>query len=351
MSHEHGETNQHLTRRRALQIGGAGAFASVLAACGSSGDSSSSAAQSKSSGSLAGDGEEYMWGLYLSTIPYWSNAQKGLDDIAKALNVKFKKVGTPTADAPAEVQAIEQGLNSNVAGLVVCAAEDQVLAPLINKQVEAGTPVVTMDAAAPSSKALSHIGTSNVQAGLDCGRRLIEAMGGSGDVLLTRATTVSAFAQREAGFRQAVEETKGKVKLAAVINDYDQSDKAVQSVGQAIQANPNVKGVMTLSAGAGLGTVQALQDANRDEVFVGVFSNDAPVYEMTKKNERLFAVAQDGYKHGFFAGLFLHIAAKKVSTPNYGYEELGLSTLPPSVDTGVNFVDGKNADSFIAGAK
>jgi ribose transport system substrate-binding protein len=337
-----------LRRRTALQLTGViggGMIASLLNV-----PSRSARADSHGRG-IMGNGEQYIWGLYLSTLHYWVNAEKGLKDIGSLLNVSFKRVGTTTPDAPAEVQALEQGISGlQVPGIIVSAAEDQVLAPFINQQIAKGIPVVTMDAPSFSSRALSHIGTSNTQAGFQCGQRLIKQMGGAGKVLLTRATTISAFALREQGFREAVKATAGKVEIVAVVNDYDQSDKSVVSIGQALQAHPDVQGVMTLSAGAGLGTVKALDQSGKQDTHVGVFSNDPETYKLTLTHPNLFAVAQDGYKMGYFAGLLIHIAHAGVSTPNYDFEKLGISPLPPSIDTGINFVDSTNANSFIAGA-
>lgn len=344
-------SSNDLTRKKALKLSASAAFMTSMFGAGDTAQSTASAATSAGAENIVGNGEEYIWGLYLSTLSYWSNAEKGMRDVGKILNVKFKRVGTTSPDAPAEVQAIQQGTSGiKVPGIIICAAEDQVLAPFINQQIARGVPVVTMDAPSFSSRALSHIGTSNVQAGLACGQRLIKAMGGSGKVLLTRATTISAFALREQGFRQAVAATSGKVTIAAVINDYDQSDKSVVSVGQALQAHPDVQGVMTLSAGAGLGTIQALDQARKHDMHVGAFSNDRATYQLTLSHPNLFAVAQDGYKMGYFAGLFIHLAHKHLSTPNYDYRKLAISTLPPTVDTGINFVDRSNAAAFVAGA-
>ena len=55
----------------------------------------------------------------------------------------------------------------------------------VNAAIDAGIPVVTMDAPSFSSKQLSYIGTSNEAAGYLCGKRLIEQIGGSGSVLVT----------------------------------------------------------------------------------------------------------------------------------------------------------------------
>jgi hypothetical protein len=48
--------------------------------------------------------------------------------------------------------------------------------------------------------------------------------------------------------------------------------------------------------------------------------------------------------------LLVHLAHARVCTPNYDYKKLGISPLPPSIDTGINFVDKTNAASFIPGA-
>lgn len=338
---------EQLSRRSLLKGGaalvGTGGLASLLAACQTSTNTNPSAA----SAGLVGNGEKYPVVIFLTTLSYWDMHFKGFADIGKALNVSFDKLGPTNADVAAEATALEQAIGQNVKGIVVGAVDDQVIGKSINKAIDAGIPVVTMDAGSLSSKA-PYVGTDNAAAGYLCGKRLIADIGGSGKILLT-TTTIAGVAkvQRVAAFKQAVAETNGAVQIVATVNDGDTAEVAVKSVGQALQAYPDVKGIMTISAGAGLGTVKAIQESGRKDIHAGVFANDQDVFKAAK-NGGLFVAAQDGYRMGLICGLFIHLAAKGIMKPNYNPKALGgRSVLPPNTDSGLHLVDASNADYFI----
>ena len=321
----------------------AGGIASLLAAC----TTSSNTTTSSSSQGLMGNGEKYPVVIYLTTLSYWDMHFQGFTDIGKALNVSFEKLGPTTADIAAEVTALDQAISQNVKGMIVGAVDDQVIGKEINKAIDAGIPVITMDAGSLSSKA-PYVGTDNTAAGYICGKRLIADMGGNGQILLTTTTIAGvAKAQRVAAFKQAVAETNGAVQIIATVNDGDTAEVALTSVSQALQAYPGVKGIMTISAGAGLGTVKAIQESGRKGIHAGVFANDQPTFQAAK-NGGLFVAAQDGYRMGVVCGLYLHLAAKGIMKPNYNTKALGgFSVLPPNTDTGLHLVDASNAANFI----
>jgi ribose transport system substrate-binding protein len=340
---DRGISRRHMVQRAAGIAALAGGLP-LLSACGSN------AADEKSSGGsgkLMGDGEEYPVVYYLTSLGYWDMHFAGLKDVGDLLNIKFKKLGPTNADIAAETLAMEQATAQNPKGMIVAAIDDSVIGKSIDKAIKKGIPVVTMDAPAFSSQQDSYIGTGNQQAGFDCGKRLIKAIGGSGTVLVTTTTVAApAKAQRLEGFKQAIAETNGKVKIAAQVDDGDVAETAAKSVGQALQAHPDVSGIFTISAGAGLGTAQAVSEAGKDKLPVLAFGNDDAAYRLTKK-QNLTMVAQDGYKMGFMCGLLIHCAAAGLIKPRYKFESLGVSALPQTVDTGIHFVDAKTADAFI----
>ena len=321
----------------------AGGIAAFLAAC----DTSTNTTPATSSQGLMGSGEKYPVVIFLTTLSYWDMHFQGFADVGKALNVSFDKLGPTNADVAAEATALEQAISQGVKGLVVGAVDDQVIGKSINKAIDAGIPVITMDAGSLSSKA-PYVGTDNTAAGYICGKRLISDIGGKGKILLT-TTTIAGVAkvQRVAAFKQAVAEANGAVQIVATVNDGDTAEVAVKSVGQALQAYPDVKGIMTISAGAGLGTVKAIQESGRKDLHAGVFANDQDTFKAAK-NGGLFVAAQDGYRMGAICGLYVHLMAKGILKPNYDTKALGgFSVLPPNTDTGLHLVDSSNADYFI----
>ena len=329
-----------VTRRNILRGG-------VLAGAATMAGATSIAAFAADEGSLMGNGEVYPVAFFNTSLSLWNMHFAGLEDVGKIFNITFQKFGPTGPDIAASVLALEQATALNPPGMIVGAIDDVIIGKSINKALDLGIPVVTMDAGSYSSRQLSYIGTSNESAGYECGKRLIEAVGGEGSLLVTTTTIAGpAKLDRLKGFKRALDETNGKVTIAGTVEDGDQAEKAVTAVGQGLQAYPDIKGVFTISAGAGLGTAQAMRQAGKTDIPTVAFGNDEASYRMTKE-QNLTMVAQDGYKMGFMSGLLIHLAAKKLSTPRYNYTALGKSVLPPNVDTGFTFVDASNADSFL----
>ena len=145
-------------------------------------------------------------------------------------------------------------------------------------------------------------------------------------IVSTTQTGAPAKIQRLQGFKQALEETGGKVKIAVIVEDNDRAEKAVTSIGQALQAHPDAKAVFTISAGAGLGTAQAVRQAGKTDMPVYAFGNDDAAYRLTKE-QNLTMVAQDGYKMGYMCGLLIHIAAKRLMAPRYNFKSSRMNYL------------------------
>jgi ribose transport system substrate-binding protein len=295
---------------------------------------------------LIGNGEVYPVVYWLTSLSYWNMHFAGFSDIGKLLNISFKKLGPTDSDIAQQVLVLEQTIASKPPGIVVGAIDDVVTGKSIDKAIDAGIPVITMDGPAWSSKQMCYVGTGNIQAGYTVGQRIVKAIGEGNVIVSTTQTGAPAKLQRLQGFKQALEETGGKVKIATIVEDNDRAEKAVTSIGQALQAHPDAKAVFTISAGAGLGTAQAVRQAGKTDMPVYAFGNDDAAYRLTKE-QNLTMVAQDGYKMGYMCGLLIHIIAKGLIAPRYNFKSLGESPLPPIVDTGVNFVSKENADAFI----
>src|SRR5208283_4947373 len=93
-----------------------------------------------------------------SKLPYWQTASAGLAKAAAQYGVKMDVRGPETYDTQAEVKEIRDA-------------------------IEAGIPVITIDADAPASKRLFFIGTNNLQAGRLGGQRVLDKLHGKGNIV------------------------------------------------------------------------------------------------------------------------------------------------------------------------
>ena len=78
------------------------------------------------------------------------------------------------------------------------------LQPEIDAAIQAGIPVITIDSDAAGSKRLYFIGTNNLEAGRMGGRRLVEKLGGKGNVVFFTLAGQPNMEERLKGFKDVL---------------------------------------------------------------------------------------------------------------------------------------------------
>jgi simple sugar transport system substrate-binding protein len=126
----------------------------------------------------------------------------GVERGAKENKVNASFIGPVGSDADGQINELEN-LMSKMDGLAVSSVSTDALAPVIDRILEAGIPVVTFNTDNPASKRLAFAGQDLVQSGVAAGKLMAEVLGGKGKVMII---TLDAAAQwsldREKGARE-----------------------------------------------------------------------------------------------------------------------------------------------------
>src|SRR6266481_7347074 len=172
--------------------------------------------------------------------------KKGVEKAATDFKADVKMVGPVGADAEKQVAEIESLIQKGVDGLAISSVSTDALAPVINRALAQGIPVVTYNTDNPASKRLAFAGQDLVESGRIAGKLLAETLGGKGNVLIT---TLDAAAQwsldREKGAREAFAKYPG-IKVLATINTGTEPQQIYSSVENAMLAHPDVNGILSL---------------------------------------------------------------------------------------------------------
>ncbi len=170
----------------------------------------------------------------------------GVERAARELGVDAVMVGPVGAAADQQVAELENLIQAGVDGIAISSASTDALAPLINRAVEMGIPVVTYNTDNPSSNRLAFAGQDLVQSGREAGELMAKVLGGNGNVLIT---TLDAAAQwsldRESGAREALANYPG-IKVVSTVNTGTEPQQIYASIENAMLANPNVDGILSL---------------------------------------------------------------------------------------------------------
>lgn len=159
------------------------------------------------------------------------------------VNANF--IGPVGADADGQISEIET-LMGKMDGLAISSVSTDALAPLIDRVLAAGIPVVTFNTDNPDSKRLAFAGQDLVQSGREAGKLMAKVLGGKGKVMIT---TIDAAAQwsvdREGGAREALKAEPG-IEVVQTLNTGTDPQEIYSAIENAMLANPSVTGILSL---------------------------------------------------------------------------------------------------------
>jgi ribose transport system substrate-binding protein len=148
--------------------------------------------------------------------PYYEPCYEGFKDAAAKYGVKTEYLAAKAFEVPQEVEIIENVIARHVDGIAISALDDQGLVPAIEEATKAGIKVITFDAPAPSSKALTYIGTMNEAAGYSGAQELIKLMNNEGEVaVLQGGLGAPNLNDRFKGFERCIKEKAPNIKIVA----------------------------------------------------------------------------------------------------------------------------------------
>src|SRR5687768_1997358 len=122
--------------------------------------------------------EEYVWISANANLPLFTAADHpALEQAGEELGVRVSKAGPNSIDIPSLVAAVEQTTARRPAGMMVVGWDPSALVTPINAAIDAGIPVVCVDADVPASKRLSFVGTNWVDIGVQQAHAMLKALG------------------------------------------------------------------------------------------------------------------------------------------------------------------------------
>ena len=110
-------------------------------------------------------------------IPVFDYARIGGERAAAALGVEVIYRGPDRPDELRQKEILESFITQRVDGIAISCTNGDFLAPVIDKAIAAGIPVITWDADSPNSQRIAYYGVDDFKAGQ---RLATEAITGSG---------------------------------------------------------------------------------------------------------------------------------------------------------------------------
>ncbi len=272
--------------------------------------------------------------------PYYEPCYEGFKDAAAKYGVKAEYRAAKAFEVPQQVEVIENLIARHVDGLAISALDDQGLAPVIEEATQAGIKVITFDAPAPSSRAMSYIGTMNEAAGYAGAEQLIKVVQGEGEVaVLQGGLGAPNLNDRYKGFERCLKEKAPNLRIVAREDEQGKIDLTVNKTEALLQAHPNLKAIFGVSAEVCPGAAAALKQQGKAGAIILAGFDDLPdTLAGIRSGVVNFCIAQRTYKMGW-------LSVEKL------LDAIDGKALPKEIDTGVLVISKDNVDTYMQDMK
>ena len=267
--------------------------------------------------------------------PYFEPVYRAFQHAADRYGVVAEVDAPPRFDVALQVKVIEDLIARGVSGIAISANDDRGLVAVIHEAAQAGIKVITFDAPAPSSEALTYIGTDNESAGYAAGRRMAAAMGGRGTIaVLQGGLDATNLNLRTRGFTRALADTAPGISVVGVIDEGGDFSESVNRTEALLASHPRLSAIFSVSAEGGPAAAAVVKGSGRaGRVLVAGFDDLGDTLQGIRDGSIVFCVVQNTYRMGWLSveRLLDAVAGRPV---------------PRVIDTGVVFVDRKNIDTY-----
>ncbi|AIM16884.1 sugar-binding protein [Neobacillus sedimentimangrovi] len=233
---------------------------------------------------------------------YWRLVEEGARAAAKKYDVLLEYTGPRQANFDDHLKTIEMSAAAKVDGIMTQGLSDEQFSPLINRIVEKGIPVITVDTDAANSKRLAYIGTDNYYSGFLAGKALIADTNGQANVaIITGSFNKNHQRQRVQGFKDAIQSEKG-IRIVAIEESQISRVRAFEKAYQILQEHPEVTAFFGTSALDGIGVAEVVEKFNKQKrIYIIGFDLLKETQKYIRKGTIQATVVQEPFEMGYRA--------------------------------------------------
>lgn len=287
-----------------------------------------------------------------TALPYWKAAAAGFNQAAAQYKVTAKVEGPDGYDPQAELAELHKAIAAKPAGILISVADVSVLQPEIDAAIGAGIPVITMDSDAAGSRRLYFIGTNNLAAGRMGGQRVIEKLGGKGNVVVFTIAGQPNTEERLKGFKDVVA-TRPGIQIVQVIDDKDDPRTAFDKTQElmALTGPKKIDAFVCLDSASGKLASDAIKRSGATDRELLAWDVNQDTLDGIKSGTIDATIAQKPFSMGYVGLKALdEVFHAPPSQLGKDYSADAFAPYPVFVDTGTSLVDKTNVDRYIASA-
>jgi ribose transport system substrate-binding protein len=292
--------------------------------------------------------ETYVLVAANTRIPYWQSALAGLRHAGAEMKVRVDMVGPARYDPKAESEALQSAIQDKPSGILISAADPNVLSGGIDSALQQGIPVITIDADAPKSKRLFFVGSNNYEAGRLGGQLLVKLLGGKGNVVMFTYPKQTNLTERQQGY-QSIFDDYPNIKLTQAVDVQGDPAIAYTTTKQLLTAKAKVDAFVCVEAVSCPEVGEVVNESNMTgKVTIMAMDTDERTLKWIDQNLVSATIAQKPYTMAYLGLKLLddvHHHKPASLMANFGQDPF--SPFPNFVDTGTFIVDKQNMGSFV----
>ena len=205
-----------------------------------------------------------------STNPAYEAFRIAADQIARSTGARVLHFVPKQPDNVDEQKAmVEQVLKDRPDAVIFIPVDDVAMVDSVKKLNDAKIPVVLVSNPLPGSF-VTYVGADDFEIGYREARYLFDTMGGKGKIVVIEGTPAAPTnRERVRGYQRAFAEFPGIEVLGSGIGNYQQPD-AKRVMAKFLGEHTQIDAVLSANDGMALGILEALKEAKRTSVVIGI---------------------------------------------------------------------------------
>jgi ribose transport system substrate-binding protein len=204
------------------------------------------------------------------TNPAYEAFRIAADQIARTAGARIVHYVPKQPDNVDEQKAmVEQVLKDRPDAVVFIPVDDVAMIDSVKKLNDAKIPIVLASNPLPG-RFVTYVGADDFEIGYRQARYLFDNLGGKGKIVVIEGTPAAPTnRERVRGYKRAFAEFPGIEVLGSGIGNYQQPD-ARRVMTNFLGDYPQIDAVLSANDGMALGALEALKEANRTSVVIGI---------------------------------------------------------------------------------
>lgn len=240
-----------------------------------------------------------------SDSDFWNDVKNGAFSAATEYNIDITFEGPDSEeDYESQNKMIENAVSKNVGAIVLSAIDYEKNAPAVQKAIDKGIKVITVDSDVDANGKELFIGTDNVSAGKKAAEQAIELCKNKKVVnigIVNYGENTENGKQRLKGFTDYIEKVKN-AKVVASVNVESNAESATLGAKQLIEENKGINVLIGFNEWSTLGVGCAIKDLNlKDEVFGIGFDSNVNCVGMLETGEIDTLIVQNPFSMGYLS--------------------------------------------------